>query len=105
MRYIINFQPKNHIDARPIDCGDLVPLRYEQDELHNLPNIGDHVNFQRFSLDAYGEEVYTDIFGVVVDRLFSYYTSANNESSCYVNIVVLKKDDPDGYIHSRLLKE
>ncbi len=99
MKYVINFQFKYGTNKRPTDDGDLVPLRFDENSSHNIPNKGDYVNIFRGSDNK-------EVFGKVIDRLFMYSsTSSGNEACCNVNIVLEEISNEDGGLWSALIKE
>lgn len=82
--YDYQFLPKGH--DRPLDDGDVVGCKTDDNPLLMLPNVGDFVHINN-------QKPRTSFFGKVKSRLFMYVRISEDHVHCSVNIVVEETDD------------
>ncbi|WP_455853918.1 hypothetical protein [Pantoea endophytica] len=81
--YDFQYLPKGR--ERPIDDGDIVGCKSDDNPLMMLPNVGDFVHISNNGTRS-------QFSGVVKTRLFNYIRLSNDEVHCAVNIVVEESD-------------
>ncbi|WP_082638921.1 hypothetical protein [Lysobacter antibioticus] len=90
MKYFVDFQRMPKGALRPLDEGEVVPLKISAgSDPSLLPNVGDYVLIDNSMYRGEGRSSFT---GKVRSRLFRYIC-ANEESNCAVTIVVEDTDD------------
>jgi hypothetical protein len=96
MEYFVEFQhmPKGH--DRPLDEGETMPIKMDQNSFGMIPAVGDYVSIQ----GIVGGKTVKSFAGKVRSRLFSFIR-ADELRTCTINIVVEDDDDDWG----KLIKE
>lgn len=82
--YDYQFMPKGH--PRPLDDGDVVGCKSDDNPLMMLPNVGDYVNISN-------PPPRTSFSGKVKTRLFYYMRISEDHVHCAINIVIEESDD------------
>ncbi|WP_072929457.1 hypothetical protein [Nissabacter archeti] len=85
--YDYQYLPKGH--KRPLDDGDVVGCKSDDNPLVVLPNVGDFVNIDN-------RLTRTSFYGRVKSKLFYYVRISDDHVHCSINIVVEETDDDWG---------
>ena len=92
--YSIEYQESQGEGLRPIDDGEVIGIRFEDDKGFALiPNVGDYVHIGK---ETSGERAHFE--GVVRYRSFFYQRTDDETVFCHINIVVQHSDIDTGLL-------
>ena len=92
--YSIEYQESQGEGLRPIDDGEVIGIRFEDDKgVALIPNVGDYVNIGE---DISGQRAHFE--GVVRYRSFFYQRTDDETVFCHINILVQRSDIGTGLL-------